>query len=72
MRRYADNNVAAIKIRKMYEKKFGKKHTLRFDSESEYCYVYTKNREEAEQFVWWSFKDIIEPVLADIRNTNQV
>lgn len=63
-----DNDAAAKKIKKMYEKKFGKNHELDFEPESSYCYIYTTNRKEAEQFLWWSYTEIIKPILDEIQH----
>jgi len=61
-----DNHTAAKKIKALYEKKYGKS-TLQFDTEASYCYVYTKDREEAKRFLLFTYRTIIKPVLDQLK-----
>lgn len=57
-----DNHTAGEIIKKDYETKFPK-HSLLFDSEYSYCYVYTKDRKEAERFLKFTYNKFIYPAL---------
>lgn len=59
----SDNHKACKIVKRDYEEQFGKKHTLTFDAEMSYCYIYTKNREEAKQFELFAYNKYIKPVL---------
>lgn len=63
---YSDNHAASKKIKKAYGEKFGK-NTLDFDAEMSQLYIYTDNREEAEQFLLWSYLTYIKPTLNSIK-----
>lgn len=63
---YSDNHIASDKIKKAYYEKFGE-NTLDFDAEMSQLYVYTDNREEAEQFLLWSYLTYIKPTLNSIK-----
>lgn len=52
----------------MYEDKYGKNHTLLFDSEYSFCYVYTKDKEEAKRFLLFTYNDIVKPFLTELEN----
>ena len=60
--RFADNHEAAKIIKKKYTEKFGD-NTLEFDSEMSYCYVYTKNKDEAKQFLLFVYEKYIKSFL---------
>lgn len=78
----SDNHKAAKIIKKEYTKQFGK-NTLVFDSEMSYCYVYTKDKKEAKQFMLFVYEKYIKPYLEpwcdgfdnftlDIKNSSDV
>jgi len=58
----SDNNKASRILKKEFTKKFGK-NTLQFDAESSHCYVYTKDKEEAKQFLLFVYEKYIKSYL---------
>lgn len=64
-----DNHEAADKIKEIYEKEFGVDHTLEFDPEQGNCYIYTKDRKEAKQFLEFMYTKIIKPTLDKIKES---
>jgi hypothetical protein len=56
------NHDAKQIVKKDYEKEFPN-HTLEFDAEHSYCYVYTKDMEEAKRFSLFVYRKYIKPVL---------
>lgn len=58
----SSNNEAAVIIQTDYEKKFGKSSLL-FDPEHSYCYVYSKDKEEARKFLLFTYNKYIKPTL---------
>lgn len=65
-----DNHDAAKILKTEYKKEFGIKSVkkLIFDPEMSYCYIYTKDKEEAKRFLWWVYKKYISPTLKNILN----
>lgn len=57
-----DNHQASKILKKEYTEKFGD-NTLLFDAEMSYCYVYTKDREEAKQFLLFVYEKYIKSFL---------
>lgn len=60
---YSNNNEAARVLEEKY-KQLNPDNTLEFDAEMSYCYVYTRDRKEAEEFLVYSYREIIRPFLA--------
>lgn len=66
---WSDNHKASKIISKEWAKEFPEyEKDLTFDSEMSFCYVYTKKREVAEKFSWWSYNKYIKPTIDDILN----
>jgi len=58
---FCDNGKASDIIEKDWKKEFPHwKDELIFDAESSFCYVYTKNRDAAIEFSWWSYNKYIK------------
>ncbi len=61
-RKILGNHQAEVIIKKEYSDKFGQ-NTLDFDSEMSHCYVYTKDKEEAKQFLLFVYEKYIKSYL---------
>lgn len=66
----ANNNEAAEIIKEKYTTEYPD-NTLQFDPEYSYCYIYTKDKDEAINFIWWSYKNIIKPKLESVKKINK-
>lgn len=65
----ADNNQAEKIIENDWKEEFPEhKDDLVFDAEMSYCYIYTKKRDVAEKFMWWSYNKYKKPVIDLILN----
>jgi hypothetical protein len=70
--RMADNNQAAKIIRKDWNTEFPEhKKDIEIDPEMSYCYIYTKKKDVAEKFLWWSYNKYKKPVIDEILNTTE-
>ena len=58
----ADNHQASDILKKEYTEKFGE-NTLEFDAEMSHCYVYTKDKQEAKQFLLFVYEKYIKSYL---------
>jgi len=59
---YESNHDSSEYIKKLIKNKFGK-NNLEIDAEYSYCYVYSKNKEEAARFLLFAYREIIKPFL---------
>lgn len=63
---FCDNGKASKVVEDDWKKEFAQwEKELSFDAESSFCYVYTKNREAAKAFSWWSYNKYIKEHLKD-------
>lgn len=63
---FCDNGKASDIVEEDWKKEFPHwKDELIFDAESSFCYVYTKNRDAAREFSWWSYNKYIKHHLVD-------
>ena len=63
---FEDNGKAAKIIKKDWAIEFPNwKDELDFDPETSYCYVYTKNRDVAREFSWWTYNKYIKESLKE-------
>jgi hypothetical protein len=62
-----DNYKACEKVKELWEKEYGKDHTLKFDPECSYCYVYTKDFDEAIKFKLFVYNNIVKPELDKLK-----
>ena len=62
------NNEAEEKIKNDFNIEFPQfNNILEFDVEHSYCYIYTKDREVAEIFTWWTYNKYIKPILDEFK-----
>lgn len=65
------NDNASKLFKAQYEKVYGKS-TLIFDPERSFCYVYTKDKKEAKQFLLFTYNKVIKPALEKVQMTGKV
>jgi len=69
----ADNHQASKIIRKDWDKEFPEHaKDIIIDAEMSYCYIYTKQKDVAEKFLWWSYNKYKKPVIDEILNPDKI
>jgi len=70
--RMADNHQASKIIKADWKKEFPENEKdIIIDAEMSYCYIYTKNKDVAEKFLWWSYNKYKKPVIDEILNKTE-
>ena len=59
---HKSNHDSSKYIQELVKNKFGK-NNLKFDAEYSYCYIYSKDRNEAARFLLFTYREIIKPFL---------